>query len=118
MHLKLSLAVLAFAGFASSLCAATFTLSNNNPSGPGSLQQAILDANANPGPDTIAFNLPAGSRLIAPTSPLPTITDPVTIDGTTQPGYAGAPLVQVSGASIGSNANGFVIGTSNCVIRA
>ena len=39
--------------------------------------------------DTIAFDIPGpGVHTIAPTSPLPVITDPMTIDGYTQPGSA------------------------------
>src|SRR5437899_10666596 len=67
--------------------AATFTVTNTNDSGAGSLRQAILDANATAGPDTIAFNIPgAGVHTITPASSLDAITDPVTIDGYTQPG--------------------------------
>jgi hypothetical protein len=55
--------------------------------GAGTLRQAILDANANPGADTIQFNIVgSGVHTIAPASALPPITDPVTIDGYTQPG--------------------------------
>src|SRR5438445_1734252 len=68
---------------------ATFFVVNTNDSGAGSLRQAILDANSNPnsgGPDFIDFNIPgAGVHTISPTSALPTITDPVTIDGYSQP---------------------------------
>jgi hypothetical protein len=35
--------------------AATFTVSNLNDSGPGSLRQAVLDANASPGADDVVF---------------------------------------------------------------
>ena len=38
--------------------AATFTVTNTHNNGPGSLRQAIFNANANPGADTIAFNIP------------------------------------------------------------
>src|SRR5262249_3175761 len=65
----------------------TFTVTNTNDDGPGSLRQAILDANGMPGADTIVFNIPvSGVQTIIPLTPLPTITDPVTIDGFTQPG--------------------------------
>jgi uncharacterized repeat protein (TIGR01451 family) len=66
---------------------ATFTVTNVNDSGPGSYRRAINDANSSPGADTIAFNI-AGSQLhtIAPTSPLPQVTEAVTIDGFTQAG--------------------------------
>jgi hypothetical protein len=63
-----------------------FIVTNTNDSGVGSLRQAILDANANPGQDTIAFNIPdTGPHAIGADS-LPTITDPVVIDGCSQPG--------------------------------
>src|SRR5260370_22422906 len=89
----LLLVVLAFSSARFS-AGVTFTVINTNDSGPGSLRQAILDANANAGPDTIRFSISSGPQAIAPLSPLPTITDPVTIDGTTQPGYSGAPLIE------------------------
>src|SRR5256885_8093230 len=73
--------------FASPVLAGTFTVTNTNDSGAGSLRQAILDANANPGTDTIAFSIPgSGGHMIRPQSPLPQISDSVVIDGYTQPG--------------------------------
>ena len=66
--------------------------------------QAIFDANgtANSGgvPDEIHFDIPGiGVQTIRPTSPLPTITDPVVIDGYTQPGAT------VNTLTLGDNAN-------------
>ena len=67
--------------------AATFTVTNTNDSGAGSLRQAILDANANPGLDTIAFNIPgAGVHTITPATSLPTLSGAAILDGYTQPG--------------------------------
>jgi len=67
--------------------AATYLVINTNNSGAGSLRQAILDANTNPGPDLINFNIPgAGGHIIFLKTLLPVITDPVTIDGYSQPG--------------------------------
>ncbi|HSL29811.1 MAG TPA: choice-of-anchor Q domain-containing protein, partial [Anaerolineales bacterium] len=68
-----------------------FSVTNTNDSGSGSLRQAILDANAVPnsanGPDEIHFNIPSeGISTIAPASALPAITEPVIVDGYTQPG--------------------------------
>ncbi len=79
---------------ATTLSADTFTVTNTNDSGAGSLRQAILDANANSGMDTIAFNIPPsdpgcaanGVCTISPASSLPPIADAVVIDGYTQPG--------------------------------
>ncbi len=76
-------------------------VTNTNDSGPGSLRQAILEANGNPGRDDIEFAIPASTDpyLNVPVpgfdpttqtwsidleTALPTITDPVTIDGYTQ----------------------------------
>ena len=67
--------------------AATFTVTSTSDSGAGTFRQAILDANANPGADTIAFNIAgSGVHTITPLSALPAITSPVTIDGYTQAG--------------------------------
>ena len=69
------------------LSGATYTVTTTADSGPGSLRQAILDANANPGTDAIAFAIPGtGVRTIVPLTALPVITEAVTIDGYTQPG--------------------------------
>src|SRR5512132_1754955 len=82
---RLVCAMLLACGAAAS--AATFTVTNTADSGPGSLRQAILDANANPGLDTIAFNIPgAGVHTISPGSNFDSLTDPVLVDGYTQPG--------------------------------
>jgi hypothetical protein len=63
------------------------TVLNTNDSGLGSFREAIDCANTTPGLDTIDFNIPgAGPHTIQPLSQLPTINDPVTIDGYTQPG--------------------------------
>jgi len=77
----------ALALLASPLAASTFTVTTTADSGTGSLRQAILDANATAGADTIDFNIPgAGVHTISLTSELPQITESVTIDGYTQPG--------------------------------
>jgi hypothetical protein len=69
------------------LLLSTFTVTNPDDSGAGSLRQAIYDANANGGTNTIDFDIPgSGPQVITPLSALPPITSPVTIDGYTQPG--------------------------------
>jgi titin len=81
----------------------TFTVTNTNNTGPGSLSQAIAAANAAPGMDSIVFSVVSGPQSIIVTSGLPAITDPVIIDGTTQPGYAGAPLIELNGSGAGGD---------------
>ena len=67
----------------------TFVVTNVNNSGAGSLRQAILDANGLAGADTITFNISGtGVHTINITSALPTITDTVTIDATTDDSFA------------------------------
>lgn len=77
--------------------ATTFTVININDSGPGSLRQAIIDANANLGADAIEFNIPGpGPFVIILTDPLPTVSDPVKIDGTSQPESTGASPIEIT----------------------
>ncbi|MEG3909054.1 DUF4347 domain-containing protein, partial [Microcoleus sp. w2-18aC6] len=80
---------------------ATFTVFNTADAGPGSLRQAITDANAAPTPPhNINFAIPgAGVQTIAPLTALPNINVPTIIDGTSQPGFAGTPLIQLDGAN-------------------
>ena len=82
--------------------AMAFTVTNTADSGAGSLRQAIIDSNTNPGADTISFAIGSGAQTISPTADLPPVNDPVTIDGTTQPGFGGTPLITLSGALTGS----------------
>jgi VCBS repeat protein/all-beta uncharacterized protein/S-layer family protein len=97
---------------------ATFTVTNTDDSGAGSMRQAILDANANNGADMITFSIESGVKTITPTSALPTITESVTIDGTTQPGPAGTPLIELNGEMAGSNARGLVMVSGTSTIKA
>jgi len=79
--------------------AATFTVTNTNDSGPGSLRQAILDSNANAGSNSIMFNIPgAGVHTITPVTQLPTIARTVFIDAYTQPGASTNTLAAGSNA--------------------
>jgi hypothetical protein len=76
--------------------AATFTVSTTADSGPGSLREAILQANASPGHDFIHFAIPPSNvvHVINLAAGLPPVTETVTIDGLTQPGSAPNSLTQ------------------------
>jgi hypothetical protein len=91
----------------------TFTVTNTSNTGAGSLRQAILDANSTGGTDTIAFNIPGTAvvKTINLKSALPPITETVTIDGTTQPGFVALepPVIALNGASAGAGASGLVV---------
>ena len=113
---------------ASAASAATFTVTNNAPSDSGSLRQAILAANATPGPDEIVFAIPgAGVHTIALASPLPAITDPVIIDGYTQPGSSPNTkpvgeglntvlMIEIDGTGAGFRLRGAVYSPSDIVL--
>src|SRR5687768_12310874 len=88
----------------------TFTVVNTSNSGAGSLRQAIIDANTNPGADTIDFNVGGGGQqTITPLTALPAMIGPTNLDATTQPGFAGAPLIELTGALAGGGANGLTV---------
>jgi hypothetical protein len=121
----------AIAIFGSIARAATFHVTtitdNNNNSSPtaGSLRKAIIDANNNPGPDTIDFNIPgSGVHKITVTAALPVISDPVVIDGYTQPGSVQNSLVNNNNAqlmieitSTGAVINGIVISAGSSTLK-
>src|SRR5208337_317346 len=90
-----------------------YTVINTNPSGLGSLNQAIVNANAHVGLNTITFAIPGSAPfVIQPTSalPLPAISDPVVVDGTSEAGVVidGNALTQ-DGFLLGAGSGGSTI---------
>jgi trimeric autotransporter adhesin len=102
--------------------AATFTVVNTNNSGVGSLRQAILDSNGTGATNSIVFNIPgSGIRVIQLLSALPPVTQPVTIDGFTQPGASSNTLsngnnanwlIELNGSMAGATTDGLGLGTA------
>lgn len=113
-----------------------FFVDNLSDGGAGSLRKAIQDANSSQGADVISFNVSGAIQLT--TGALPTITDQVEIDGSTAPGFAGSPVIEVdyegfdglrleAGASdsvvrslslVGSRYNGLTLSGANNVLIA
>jgi hypothetical protein len=103
----------------------TFVVSNSDDSGPGSLRQAITDSNTDDSgaTNTIDFDIPGpGVNEIFLLANLPAISSPVLIDGTSQPGFAGTPLIELNGSqetySYGSgHLDGLTITGSGITVR-
>ena len=103
-------------------------MANKGADGKISLREAITAANntANGvgGADRISFNiataLVGGTHTITPTTSLPTITDAVVIDGTSEPDYVvGRPVIEIDGSLTGSGVHGLVLapGSGGSTIR-
>ncbi len=85
-------------------------MSSKGVDGVISLREAITAANNTPGADTINFGIGSGVRTISIGFGFPAISDPVTIDGTTQPGFAGEPIIELDGSGSGTGADGLDLG--------
>ena len=109
-----SLAVLAICS-TQSASAAVFQVTNTNDAGAGSLRQAILDANANPGPHGIQFAIPGDAlHVISPLSELPPILNQTIVTGLTEEGaecltWPPTLRVLIDGAQAGANASGLSV---------
>ena len=91
------------------LAPATFTVTNTNDAGAGSLRAAISSANAAVGTDTVAFAIGSGLQTINLLSALPAISGQVIIAGQTQPGFAGTPIIELNGTGAGAGVHGVVV---------
>jgi CSLREA domain-containing protein len=80
--------------------------------GACTLRAAIQEANALPGLDTILFAIDSGPQTINAGSGF-SVTSPLVIDGTSQPGFAGAPIIEVHGGS----GNGFSISAGGSTVK-
>ena len=94
-----------------------FIVTTTNDSGPGSLRQAILDANsASPecAAQAINFAIPGtGVHTIQPTSALPNVASNIFIDGYSQPGSIENTLTDGTNAVLTIEIDGSLAGSSN-----
>ncbi|MHB1556938.1 MAG: Calx-beta domain-containing protein [Isosphaeraceae bacterium] len=97
----------------------TYVVTNSGDSGTDSLRWAIEQANASGSASVIDFNFgTSGPVKIQLASPLPSISVPVMVDGTTQPGYSGTPLVELDGSQLtGGGNDGLVLTAGGSTVR-
>ncbi|MFO0899488.1 MAG: autotransporter-associated beta strand repeat-containing protein [Pirellulales bacterium] len=97
-------------GFPSFAPAATFTVTNTANSGAGSLRQAVIDANASPGADTINVNVTGTVTL---STSLPALTGDIDLNGPASGSFTvtgGASVAIFAGAAaVGKSAAGTVV---------
>lgn len=75
-----------------------------------SLRAAIQQSNVMPGNDVVVFAITGLSPFrIRVTSELPVVTEPITIDGTTQAGYQGTPLIVLDGGATSTTQIGPIV---------
>src|SRR4051812_20967719 len=105
--LVIILPTLFFLGSVRPSFAAMFSVTNTLMSGPGSLYDAIIQANSQSG-STIQFAISGvdGPPYIIYTTGFQ-ITSSTLIDGTTQTGYSGTPLIEVRAITSSSHPYGF-----------
>lgn len=105
----------------------TFTVNTEDDTDDGtcdiahcSLREALNAANLNAGTDTIAFSIPGAlPHEIQPVLALPVITDPLVIDGTTEPDFvSGSPIVVLNGVNAGAGVSGLQITAGGSTVRA
>jgi len=83
------------------------------------LRAAIQEANVTVAVDTIRFAIGSGPQRISLLSDLPAVTQPVIVDGTSQPGFAGVPLIEIEGSlSSGPSGDGLVFNGGGSTIRS
>jgi titin len=85
--------------------------------GSCTLRAAVEQANANGSGGAIYFAILSGPHTIVPGSPLPAIAVTTDVDGTTQPGFSGTPIIALDGANAGSAADGVAFAAGNGSLR-
>ncbi|HDL77764.1 MAG TPA: hypothetical protein ENG36_03245, partial [Lentisphaerae bacterium] len=75
----------------------TYSVTSGVDGAIGSLRWAVECSHTNPGRDRVVFSLPAPYTI--PLTNCIAITDSLELDGTTQPGYTGQPVVVISRTS-------------------
>lgn len=90
------------------------TVINTNDNGNGSLRQAIIAGNIDfVDSEIISFNIQSPPPYVIETTELPPINRTVVVDGTTQPGYSGTPIIEIRSSQPGNFDDGIVLSTDS-----
>lgn len=81
------------------------------------LRAALEQANSTSGADTISFAIGSGPATIEPSGPLPAVTETLTLDASTQPGFSSVPLIELRGDGAGDAVHGLVIEAPDSIVR-
>ncbi len=96
-------------------------LSGNLNGGLTSLSQAISNADAdttNTSADTISFAITGSTTItVSPSTLLPSISHAVILDGTTQTGYKGAPIIVIDGNGTTGDGLQLISGSDSSTIK-
>ncbi len=93
-------------------------VTNTLDAGAGSLRGALIAAAAISDPVAVIFLIPGtGPYTISPASALPVIDGQTFVDATTQFGYSGTPLVEVTGAATTEDGFRFEAGSQGSSLR-
>jgi len=83
-----------------------------------SLREALASAGLEAEGAIVAFDIPgAGPHTIRPSSPFPPLTGSIILDGTTEPDFAGTPLIELDGTNAGDWVHGLEVSGAGNVIR-
>lgn len=73
------------------------TVTSDADDGPGSLRAAVAEASGTPGEDRIVFAIPGPAPHVIHLATPIVVNTSIAVDGTTQPGWDGEPVVTLDG---------------------
>ena len=78
----------------------------------------LADGTARPGlKASYPSQFSGGVATYTPNPALPIVIDPVVLDASLQPGYAGSPIIEIDGSAAGANVSGFHISAGGSTVR-
>src|SRR2546423_6271223 len=97
---------------------ASWLVTNTNDAGPGSLRDVLAAANVTPGTNNVGFAIAGvGPFTVFIQSALPASSNALVLDATTQPGFAGQPVIVLDGSAAGAGVDGLQILGGNSSVR-